>query len=166
LFRALTDINAEGHAIRNPQSFRRLCDVTGVDEATLRGAIDAFRADGNSFLTPYAPAPIGRDTVVDISHEALIRSWTCISNPSTKTGWLHTEFRDGQDWRILRARSLEDAVISPAALPDREKWLAGLNPAWSERYGGGWADVQRLMELSRAARDRTRRNRRLKVAAG
>src|SRR5262249_6935826 len=59
----------------------------------------------------------------------------------------------------------ENVVISPAALPERERWLAGLNPAWSERYGGGWADVQRLMELSRAARDRRGRNRRLAVAA-
>jgi hypothetical protein len=165
LFRALTDINAEGLAIRNPRSLRRLCAVIDADKEAIRKIIDAFRADGTSFLTPYAPAPIGRDTEVDISHEALIRSWTRISNPGTKTGWLHAEFRDGQDWRILRARSLENVEISPAALPDRERWLAKLNPAWSERYGGGWADVQRLMALSRAKRTRTRATRLLTAAA-
>ena len=35
LFRALTDINAEGHAIRRPQTFGQLQAVTGADQATL-----------------------------------------------------------------------------------------------------------------------------------
>ena len=37
LFRALTDINAEGNAIRRPQTLAKLLAVTGPDEETLKG---------------------------------------------------------------------------------------------------------------------------------
>ena len=77
LFRALTDINAEGHAVRRPQTFGELGAVTGGEqnEQALRDILDRFRAAGVSFLSPYGNAPIERSTVIDISHEALIRSW-------------------------------------------------------------------------------------------
>jgi hypothetical protein len=75
LFRALTDINAEGQAIRRPQAFAEIVAVTGSDEPTLEAIIDHFRAEGISFLTPYGDTPIKPGTLIDISHEALIRCW-------------------------------------------------------------------------------------------
>ena len=42
LFRALTDINAEGNAVRRPQTLAELVAVTGSDEQTLRTIIDLF----------------------------------------------------------------------------------------------------------------------------
>jgi Novel STAND NTPase 1 len=54
LFRALTDINAEGSAVRRPQTLAELTAVTGSDEQTLREIINTFRAEGVSFLPPMA----------------------------------------------------------------------------------------------------------------
>ena len=91
LFRALSDINPDGQGIRRP---RRLCDLvamTGAPEEALRGAIDAFRADGVSFLTPYGSEPLGDGDLVDIGHEALIRCWRRMAD--RKDGWLQREFR-------------------------------------------------------------------------
>ena len=42
LFRALTDTNAEGSAVRRPQTFTELRAVTGSDEQTLREIIDSL----------------------------------------------------------------------------------------------------------------------------
>ena len=75
MFRELTDVNAEGSAIRRPRALRDLAAVAGAAPDELRPLIDAFRAPGVSFLTPYAPAPLNETTVVDISHEARIRRW-------------------------------------------------------------------------------------------
>jgi ABC-type dipeptide/oligopeptide/nickel transport system ATPase subunit len=75
LFRALTDINAEGQAIRRPQTLAELMAVTGTDEGTLTDIIGHFRAEGVSFLRPYGNARIEPDNEIDISHEALIRCW-------------------------------------------------------------------------------------------
>lgn len=164
LFRALTDINAEGQAIRRPQSFLDLVAVCDVSAEDLRDILNAFRAEGISFLTPYLPTTIDDKTVIDISHEALIRCWRTIADP--ESGWLRREFDDGLVWRSLLLEAKEFAqnkrrVLSPATTAERSKWLARQTRPWSERYGGNWALVDRLLQASLKAAIRPRRFRRL-----
>ena len=159
LFRALTDINAEGQAIRRPRTLSQLAAVTGADESTLRTLVDVFRVAGVSFLRPYGHAPIKPQELIDISHEALIRCWDKIADP--KDGWLVREFRNGLVWRALlvQADSFErDAtnVLAPATTDEREQWLRRRNASWAERYGGGWDRILALLGASTAARDRER----------
>jgi hypothetical protein len=159
LFRCLTDINADGQAIRRPQTLALLVQLTGAEEPALRSIIDAFRAEGVSFLRPYGSAPLSRDTLIDISHEALIRCWKKIAEP--KDGWLIREFRNGLVWRALlvQADSFErdpTNVLAPTTTDEREQWMQRRNAAWAERYGGGWERVQKLLAASVAERDRGR----------
>jgi energy-coupling factor transporter ATP-binding protein EcfA2 len=159
-FRALTDINADGQAVRRPQTLGALLAVTGSSEKTLRTVVDVFRAPGASFLKPYPPAELALDTPIDISHESLIRCWRSISDP--ERGWLIREFKNGLIWRslLVQAESFErdpSNLLSPAASDERSAWIAQRNAAWSERYGGGWGRVQRLIDASCAERDRQRR---------
>ena len=166
VFRALTEINAEGHAVRRPARFVELRAVTGGDEQneqTLREILDDFRADGVSFLSPYGDAKIEPDTLIDISHEALIRSWYKIGD--AKDGWLHREFKDGLIWRslLVQAESFRHepkSVLSAARTEEASRWLEAIpSPDRCKRYGGGWSDVQQLMHASRAARDEESRRR-------
>jgi hypothetical protein len=157
MFRALTDINADGQAIRRPRTLAQLVAVTGADEATLRCILDAFRADGVSFLKPYGCEPLVPEALIDISHEALIRCWQRIADP--RQGWLIREFRNGLVWRALLVQtdSFErDAgnVLGPTTTDERERWLRRRNASWAERYGGGWERVQRLIAASAEARER------------
>ena len=124
LFRALTDINAEGQAIRRPQTFAELVAVTGSDAPTLKAIIDHFRAEGIWFLTPYGDAPIQPDTLIDISHEALIRCWRKIADK--EEGWLQREFRDGLIWKTLRMQAQRGETFSAAATTSRDEWLETL----------------------------------------
>ncbi|MGE0815706.1 MAG: ATP-binding protein [Vicinamibacterales bacterium] len=161
VFRALTDVNADGHAIRRPQRFRQLVDVTGGDEGTVRQIVDAFRAEGVSFLRPYGAVPIGLDDRVDVSHEALIRSWRRIADPAD--GWIVREFHSGLVWRslLVQADSYErdgKQVLGPATTDERESWLRERTEAWAGRYGGGWHRVVALVEASVVARDAERRS--------
>jgi formylglycine-generating enzyme required for sulfatase activity len=152
LFRALIDINPEGQAIRRPQRFQDLVTVTAAAPDLLRAILDAFRAEGVSFITPYAPAPIGDDTVLDISHEAMIRCWTRIADKTS--GWLQREFQDGLTWKGLLARAAEGGLLTPATIEDRERWMKTVTPGWTSRYGGGRDAVERLIRESRRARNR------------
>jgi hypothetical protein len=157
LFRALTDINADGQATRYPRRLRDLMAIAGADEATVRRVVDAFRAEGVSFMRPYGLEPIALDDSVDISHEALIRCWARIA--AAEDGWLIREFKNGLVWRslLVQADSFErDAsnILSPATAEERERWLKRRNPAWAERYGGGWARVEALVVTSVAQRQR------------
>jgi hypothetical protein len=158
LFRALTDINADGQATRYPRRLRDLIAITGADEAAVRRVVDAFRAEGVSFMRPYGTDAIDLDDYVDISHEALIRCWARVADPID--GWLIREFKNGLVWRslVVQADSFEtDAsnVLSPATAEERHRWLKRRNAAWCDRYGGGWERVSALIGASMAARERS-----------
>ena len=155
LFRALTDINAEGQAIRRPCTLERLVAVTCTNEPALRCVVDAFRADGVSFLKPYGHEALRAEELIDISHEALIRCWRRIAEP--REGWLAREFRNGLVWRALlvQADSFDrdpGNVLGATTTDERERWLRRRNAIWAERYGGGWERVQRLIAASVEAR--------------
>lgn len=159
VFRALTEVNAEGQAIRHPQTFGALRAIAATDRATLLSILDPLRADGVSFLKPYEPEPIDDDSLIDISHEALIRCWKRISDP--KTGWLGREFHDGLVWRSLTTQAEMFAgdrrrTLSEAVTAEQSAWLRDRTQAWSLRYNKAWAGVQALMAASVAARDRAR----------
>jgi Novel STAND NTPase 1 len=168
MFRALTDINSEAQAIRRPQSLKSLVAVTKAERGQLVSILDRFRSDSVSFITPYAPARLDDETMIDISHEALIRCWNRLA--AEQDGWLHSEFRHGLIWRSLlsQAELFEQNprnVLGPATTEDRERWLEDRTPAWSERYGGGWDRVARLIRASRKEADRRRRRDRVMTSA-
>ena len=157
LFRALTDINPDGHGIRRPQTLGRLAAITGTSVDTLNQVIAPFRADGVSLVRPLGTAPLTTEERIDISHEALIRSWRQLADPVD--GWLLREFRNGLVWRALlvQADSFERDpanVLGPTTTDERLRWIERRTPAWAERYGGGWQRVQHLLAESAAARDR------------
>ena len=164
----MPDINSDAQAIRRPQSLKSLIAVTGAERGQLVSTLDRFRSDSVSFITPYAPARLDDETMIDISHEALIRCWNRLA--AEQDGWLHSEFRHGLIWRSLlsQAELFEQNprnVLGPATTEEGEHWLEDRTPAWSERYGGGWYRVQRLISASRKEADRQRRRDRVMMYA-
>jgi hypothetical protein len=149
-FRALTDINAEGQAIRRPLRFAHLLRETGARERDLRTVLDAFRANDANFIAPFGDASIDNDTFIDISHEALIRCWNRIAD--TKNGWLWKEASDGLAWRSLKFQAqkfIENRKDHPSriSLIARTKWLDTLPSSyWCDRYNSGQYIVRRLFD--------------------
>jgi formylglycine-generating enzyme required for sulfatase activity len=161
LFRALTDLNVEGKAIRRPQVFRELIAITDTEPDKLRKIIDALRRDDVSFLTPYSQQPISDSTPIDISHEALIRCWNRLADP--QNGWLKREFDDGLIWRslLVEAKGFETnkrRILSPATTEERSKWWQErhVSAAWATRYGGNFPLVEKLIDASRSNARRKR----------
>jgi hypothetical protein len=150
LFKALTELDKQARGIRHSQKFGDLCTAVGLrageqDEsnriATLRNVIDKFRAAPAFFLMPPAPSELTAETVIDISHESLIRQWPQISGDDKHTGWLQDEARDGRHYNVL----VEDAInwkfknFDPPGgekLRDYTRMQArpGLNGHWGMRY--------------------------------
>jgi formylglycine-generating enzyme required for sulfatase activity/energy-coupling factor transporter ATP-binding protein EcfA2 len=168
LFRALTDLNAEGHAVRRPQVFRDLVALTEIGDDKLRDIIDALRREGVSFLTPYSRQPITDATTIDISHEALIRCWKRLADP--QDGWLKHEFDDGLIWRslVVEANGFKTSkrrILSPATTEERWDWWQQrkLNGAWAERYGGTFSLAKALIDASRQSARRKRQQRGLLI---
>jgi WD40 repeat protein len=163
VFRALTEVDHQGRAIRRPRTVAELTAETGADPEVLRRVLVPFRRPDASFIAPYGDKRLDDTDVVDISHEALIRGWKRIDNPATDketgrpAGWRQREQEDGRLWCSLLLRAEESTLLSPDAVAEREEWLATLpQGTWPERYGGKRNLVQTLLTDSKAAADRLR----------
>jgi WD40 repeat protein len=158
IFKALTDLDREGRAIRRtpPPRLQELVALTGSAEAAVSAVIDAFRAPDCCFLMPPADIALEPRTPIDISHEALIRRWRKLSGGRHDEGWLQEESRDGKTYTALLdaadsyARDRE-VVLAPALARQRLQWWNPQqhNAAWAQRYGGRFDSVSRLLAASR-----------------
>ncbi len=90
LFRTITETTEDQQTIRRPTKFSVICDIvrhageangTPGEESRLTVerevtyVADKFREERRSFLMPPADRPLEPQTVIDISHESLIRQW-------------------------------------------------------------------------------------------
>jgi len=160
LFRGLCERSADHRETRRPATLADLCEVAGTDTALMTQVIDAFRRDGRTFIMPGWPTPLQRGTMIDISHESLIRQW------QTLREWVQAEARSASLYQRLR----QTAQLWPsnAALwrnPDLERallWEQEESPtaAWAARYGTReeFARATQFLRASEAAwRDETER---------
>ena len=124
LFRCLTEITADGRRIRRPA---RLGDIARVAETSVEEiatVIEAFRAEGRSFLMPPPSERLGPDSVVDISHESLIRQWHTLQE------WVQTEAQMADVYRRLAEAA---AAGRPGGVAARTGGAAG---NWTRRFSG------------------------------
>jgi hypothetical protein len=150
LFRGLSEKGAEYREVRRPTRLDDLCAIARTDIPTMTRVIDAFRTRGRTFIMPGWPAPLGPDSVIDISHESLIRQWRKLHE------WVQREARSAALYQRLR----QTAQLWPenAALwrsPDLERALQWEReevptPGWATRYGTR-EEFARAMDFLRAS---------------
>ncbi|MCC6367922.1 MAG: ATP-binding protein [Bryobacterales bacterium] len=71
LFRSITQVS-KSRKTRRPRPLSEA--APGSPPEQVKSVVDAFRREGRSFLV-VTPGPLQPDSIVDISHEALIRQW-------------------------------------------------------------------------------------------
>ncbi|MBB6458867.1 WD40 repeat domain-containing protein [Flammeovirga kamogawensis] len=85
LFRSITTINKEGKGIRNPSSLERIMQIIGVkEEEKILNVITTFRKKDRAFLQPREHVEISSNSVIDITHESLMRSWELLKEWTVK----------------------------------------------------------------------------------
>lgn len=136
MFRALISGTSPADAQRRPVRFGDLVKLCGGDEWALRIIIEAFRKAGRDFLTPDSSQTITADSIIDVSHESLIRQWSKLS------GWLEAEAEDAQAWRRLSDAASDErrgvgGLLRNPSLQTLLQWRNKANPTpvWAERYG-------------------------------
>jgi len=150
LFRGLCERGADYRETRRPATMAQLCEVAGDEMGLMTQVVDVFRRDGRTFLVPGWPMPLKLETMLDISHESLIRQWQMLRE------WVQGEARSAALYQRLR----QTAQLWPqnAALwrnPDLERallWEREEVPsaAWASRYGTR-AEFVRAEEFLRAS---------------
>lgn len=73
LFRAITQV-IKNRRLRKPMPLGEIVGTTGATIEQLKKVVEAFAKEGCSFLATSA-VTLDRDSIIDISHEALIRQW-------------------------------------------------------------------------------------------
>ena len=93
LFKSLTEKVDANRGIRRPMQLAELHEICGGEESHLREVLDAFRKTGCTFLMPAGEAEIKTKTVIDISHESLMRAWRSLRN------WVDEEAQSAKIYR-------------------------------------------------------------------
>jgi hypothetical protein len=182
-FRALTELDSNGRAIRRPLPWPRLLAESGAEDSRMQKVVRRFAAEDCGFLgRPQVAEPLNDDTIVDIAHEALIRRWRKLSGahgatgaPNVQEGWLGTQERDERRYRTLLDRAREGReLIEPEVLDERLKWWQGhpRTPAWARRMSGerestdqnGKADLALIDDLFARSVTAWRTNRRWRLS--
>lgn len=160
IFKGLTEKGADNREIRRPIELKELCSLTESGEADVVACIEVFRHEDRSFLMPPAGTALDSDSLIDISHESLIRNWGRLKN------WVDDEARSARIYRRLA----ETAVLynkGEAGLwrdPDLQLALSWRdeskpNKTWARRYHAEFEAAMSFLDASREARDREARDR-------
>jgi tetratricopeptide (TPR) repeat protein len=153
-FRALSELDKEGRATRRALKYSQLVAETGVDEASVRQALNRFRASDCCFLIP-PPSEVETikdNTRIDVGHEALLRRWDKVSGAGADLGWLRQEQQAGERYRALLAMAENNVTALPSnVVTERLAWWKARprTEEWGERYGGSFAEVEGLLLSSR-----------------
>ena len=158
LFRALTESEgAGGRDVRRPITLATAAAIAQVPIERLVPIVEAFRAPGVTFLTPLAPEPLGPDTIIDISHESLIRQWVKLR------GWVRDEYQSAETYRGLERSAKRwkhglGNLYSKIDLAVARQWRATErhNAAWAERYGDAYDLAMEFLRRSQRSRLRHR----------
>ena len=154
LFKALTDKATDARGVRRPTTLATLCALADATPAEVTPVIDVFRKPSRSFLMPPAGEALQAQTVVDISHESLMRVWERLKT------WADQEAQSAHTY----SRLAETAVLHQAGHaglwqdPDLQialNWREESKPnkVWAMRYHPEFDEAISFLEASRATRE-------------
>src|SRR5688572_7885282 len=150
LFKAITEKRGENFGIRRPTKLNEIAAIADVSEEDVAGVVEKFREQGRSLLTPAFGTPLGGKSIVDISHESLMRIWVRLKN------WVDDEADAVQMYtRLAEAASMyqvgKAGLWRPPDLQLALNWQAKHKPTlvWGQRYHPAFERTLVFLEYSK-----------------
>ena len=135
LFKTITEKNSENLELRRPGKISEIAELSQASEEQVIEVVDKFRKPGRSFLMPGADVPIGGDSMIELSHESLMRIWTRLSV------WVEEEFESAFMYkRVSDASAMyqigKTNLWRPPDLQLALNWQKKQRPTrtWAQRY--------------------------------
>jgi WD40 repeat protein/energy-coupling factor transporter ATP-binding protein EcfA2/flagellar biosynthesis GTPase FlhF len=161
LFKGLTEKGTDNREIRRPMEVQEICALTGASEAAVIAVVEVFRREGRSFLMPPpndpltgAPVRLNGESLIDISHESLIRNWERLKN------WVDEESRSARIYRRLAETAVLHKEGGAGLWRDPDlgvalTWREQSNPneVWAKRYHPEFPLAMSFLDQSVTARD-------------
>ena len=161
LFKALTEKGSDNREIRRPLTLGVLCAVAEADESEVINVIETFRRPGRSFLMTPVGA-LSSESLIDISHESLIRAWTRLKEWVDDESGCARIYRRLADTAVLESEGEAGLWRDPdlqIALAWREE--SRPNKVWAQRYHPDFDRAMDFLERSVKARDKEIRDKEL-----
>ena len=149
MFRALTERSGARRDTRRPVSLQTVADIAGVGIEQVIPVIEVFRRADRSFVMPPEGQPLTAETLIDISHESLIRQWQRMKE------WVEQEAQSADTYRRLEQTALLHSQKRAGLLQGLDlfpvlEWKKREQPsaAWAARYGKDFDLVMRFLAAS------------------
>lgn len=153
LFQAITEKRPDNREIRRPTIIRDICKIIDGRQKEVTAIIDKFRQRGRSFLMPPHDVKLHADSLIDISHESLIRNWDLLKE------WVDDEADSARTYRRLAETAIlypkKAALYRDADLQTALKWQRQNQPnkSWAQRYHPKFYLALKFLEESTSLRD-------------
>lgn len=152
LFKTITEKRNDSDGIRRPTRLEEISKIIDEDEEIIKKVIDKFREHGRALLMPPPDVELNSASVIDISHEALMRVWYRLRN------WVEEESASSKVYVKLSeaARNYQQGVGSLWRPPDLQlaiEWRNKTKPTlkWALQYDNNFESVISFLHQSEEA---------------
>ncbi|MBK9248514.1 MAG: hypothetical protein IPM69_10465 [Ignavibacteria bacterium] len=149
LFKSLTNLGEDSRGTRRPTALAEISRLADTSEEQVIEVVERFRQPGRSFLMPPVTSDLLPETIIDISHESLMRVWTRL------TGWVEEETKSAELYlRLSKSAELyQNGLAGLLVNPELQlamKWKADTKPnaTWAQRYNPAFERAMLFLEQS------------------
>ncbi len=155
IFKCITTKTSDNRGIRRPIAVKQIMTVVGCSEAELWKAVAPFRKEQRGFLLPTEKVKVSENSILDISHESLMRNWKRLN------AWVDEEYESSSFYRRLAesAQLYTDGKTGLWRDPDlqiaegwRDKQKPNIN--WALLYDPNFELSMRFLDESLAEKKR------------
>lgn len=154
LFKSLTEKGPDNREIRRPTRVSEISAIAEASPAAVIAVIEPFRRAGRSFLMPPAGVKLDENSLVDISHESLIRGWERLRK------WVDEEARSAQIYRrVAQTAGLHREGSAglwhdpDLALALRWRDINRPNAVWAQHYHPDFDAAMAFIDASKTANE-------------
>ncbi|MDD5507644.1 MAG: hypothetical protein PHD25_04850 [Bacteroidales bacterium] len=154
LFKALVVVGQDSKGIRRPTQLEEICNIAKAKLQEVVEVVDSFRRQGRSFLMPPSDVALNEDSIIDMTHESLMRIWKRLRN------WVEEETNSAQLYlRLSKSAELyqegKTGLWVDPELHLATKWKENTHPnqAWANRYDPAFDRAITFLDYSRKEAD-------------
>jgi len=162
LFKSITQKKSDNFGLRRPMRLSKIAEIAAVEEEDLIKVIESFRGHGRSILMPSANFELTSDSIIEISHESLMRIWVRLKN------WVADEYESAQMYmRLSDAAAMyqvgKTGLWRPPDLQLALNWQKKQKPtrAWGQRYNEAFERSIVFLDTSRITFEGEQKNQEL-----
>lgn len=152
LFKTLTEKSSDNIGIRRAAKLDEIAEIADATEEEVIEVVETFRQPGRSLLMPPASVLLDSNSIVEISHESLMRIWQRLKT------WVNEEAESANMYRRL-SEAAEMYQVGKTGLwrpPDLQlalNWQRKQRPTamWAHRYNPYFERALLFLEISKSA---------------